>query len=351
MINLSKIKYFNIVQKLSKFILLIVFFNLTQSESMQAQAYKNRIVSWKDSQYASGYQVQIKNLSEKVVIDQKTEKNFLSVDSLKEGKYKVRTAALSPFGKPVVWSNWKELKVEISLPPKVKTADSGVQEAKKTISPDPEQIVEIEGENFNDATEATLESKESKTKIKVVDKKIDSKNKLSLKLDASNAKPGTYDLGLENPFHPKTTIKDFLEIKTKNQPVSSATKQENLKKSIYELKASDLDLMVSNSSNCYSSSLPSILVRKCEKDFLTLNHSEKEKKDIYNYLLLKEQNIDARKQAYDYFQSNCYPKFNAVLERLENESSKQAKPKEFEERKAIESTISKIKTCPRLEAK
>ncbi len=171
--------------------------NIASEKSSQ-----NKYISWKSSQLASGYQVQVKDSKDKIFIDQKTESNYLTLDKIPEGKYKVRTSALSPFGKPIVWTNWQDLQVEISLPPSVKLNQNIPKDNNRTkLEPKPEQKLEIVGENFNHATEASIESPSSKSKLKIVDTKIESKNKLELVVDASNAKPGSYDLALQNPYY------------------------------------------------------------------------------------------------------------------------------------------------------
>lgn len=73
-------------------------------------------IRWKDSPLASGYQIQIKQDTKSetapLLLDAKTDNNWYPIKGLKEGGYLVRTAALSPFGKPVVWSSWRKITIK-----------------------------------------------------------------------------------------------------------------------------------------------------------------------------------------------------------------------------------------------
>jgi hypothetical protein len=72
---------------------------------------QNKII-WKETNLASGYQVQIKDSNNRILVDKKIDTNSYPIDNLKEGVYTVRTAALSPFGKAVVWSSWHRILIK-----------------------------------------------------------------------------------------------------------------------------------------------------------------------------------------------------------------------------------------------
>jgi hypothetical protein len=328
----------------------ICFFLLTSSITSEKSS-QNKYISWKSSQLASGYQVQVKDSKDKIFIDQKTESNYLTLDKIPEGKYKVRTSALSPFGKPIVWTNWQDLQVEISLPPSVKLNQNIPKDNNRTkLEPKPEQKLEIVGENFNHATEASIESPSSKSKLKIVDTKIESKNKLELVVDASNAKPGSYDLALQNPYYPKTTIKNYIEIEDKNknskQETDTNLAQKKSASGIYSMSMKELDATLSSSSNCFESELNSSLIKECNHDFVTLNLSTREKKDLYYYFLSGKPNRNTRINSFLYFQKNCQPELKAMRERVDWNKNKNNYSIDIKEKNEIEKMLTNFNSCP-----
>lgn len=327
------------------FMLLIAF--LLIGNTLIAQSNKNKIVSWKESKYASGYQIQVKNKSDKLIIDKKTDSNYLQIDQIPEGKYKIRTSALSPFGKPVVWTEWQDLKIELSLPPIVNEESLADNDSKnKIIEQKPNQKLEIEGDNFNDATETTIESSQGKSKIKILDKKIESKNKIELRVDAENAAPGKYDLSLQNPFHPKKTIKNYLEIENKADKVSTQSNTKDSINKIYTMSMRELDEFIGSNSNCYQSELSSDLIKECKEDYVTINLSTREKKDIYYYFLIKEPNRMTRIQSYLHFQTYCSPAMNAIREKVEFNSTKKQYTIDTKEKMEIDKMFVNLQNCP-----
>ncbi|MCZ8238169.1 MAG: hypothetical protein O9346_11490 [Leptospiraceae bacterium] len=320
---------------------------LLAGNTLIAQSNKNKIVSWKESKYASGYQIQVKNSADKLIIDKKTDSNYLQIDQIPEGKYKIRTSALSPFGKPVVWTEWQDLKIELSLPPIVKEESLADNDSKnKTIEQKPNQKLEIEGDNFNDATETIIESSLSKSKIKILDKKIESKNKIELRVDAENAAPGKYDLSLQNPFHPKKTIKNYLEIENKADKVSTQSNTKDSINKIYTMSMRELDEFIGSNSNCYQSELSSDLIKECKEDYVTINLSTREKKDIYYYFLIKEPNRMTRIQSYHHFQTYCSPAMKAIREKVEFNSAKKQYTIDTKEKMEIDKMFVNLQSCP-----
>lgn len=329
-------------QKLFITIVVLLFGNTIYSQNA-----KNKIVSWKESQYASGYQIQVKDSKDKLIIDKKTETNFLSIDKIPEGKYKIRTSALSPFGKSIVWTNWQDLKIEISLPPIVK--DESLAEnipKKKSIEQKPDQKLEIEGDNFNDATETSIESSQNKSKIKIVDKKIESKNKIELTVDTENTPPGKYDLSLQNPFHPKKTIKNYIEVEDKNQKPTTQSSSKQDSKGIYAMSMKDLDEFIGTNSSCFNSELSKDLIQVCREDYVTINLSTREKKDIYYYFLIKEPNSMTRIQSYKHFQTYCSPVLNAMREKVDYNTNKKQYTIDKKEKIEINKMFERFQSCP-----
>lgn len=69
-------------------------------------------IRWKNSRYASGYRIQIKNQKGIRIVDEKVKESEYSIRKLPSGKYQIRVGALSPFNKPAVWTKWKPLEVK-----------------------------------------------------------------------------------------------------------------------------------------------------------------------------------------------------------------------------------------------
>lgn len=85
---------------------------ISLSNIVLADQSDSNSIKWKKSEYASGYQIQIKDSNGKQIVDEKTSENTYSIEKLKPGVYQMRIGALSPASKPLVWSNWTNLTVK-----------------------------------------------------------------------------------------------------------------------------------------------------------------------------------------------------------------------------------------------
>ncbi|MCB1191233.1 MAG: hypothetical protein H7A23_03265 [Leptospiraceae bacterium] len=170
--------------------------------------------------------------------------------------------------------------------------------------------VDISGENFIPDTNVSIHSDQGS--IPVVNKSMESDQKIKLELDTEKIRPGKYDLTLINPSGNQTTKKDFLEIKDEEIPIKEPPNHEDITK--YEL-AELLGYLQGLKKTCKSTNLPDILIEKCFASYVSLDLSTPFKRNLYNFIrLVDKNNYQARMEAYHYFAYNCFAKMKAVNE-------------------------------------
>jgi hypothetical protein len=339
-----------------------------------------KVVAWKPIEDASGYQIQIKDKNGTKIVDKQIQKSFYSVEELSTGDYFVRTAPLNSFKKPVVWSNWRELEILFSEPPKVfiesKKAEILISSKENSKIPETSNIA-IKGDNFLDVTE--VEIKKESFKLPILQKETVTKERMNVKVDTKDAKPGDYDLTVTNPYQKPKVVSNFLKIEdqskeesssksnsektnisttdTSKKPVSETiadTKQET-KKDVkppqgklindysYEEMMKFLETNVAE--NCKQTKIPAITLGECNQTFVTVNESTDLNKNIFIFYKLIGSNSTERISAYAHFGANCKPTFRPAKEKMERlwNARQDLDP---EERFFLNQGLTKIRNCP-----
>lgn len=329
-----------------------------------------KLIAWKPIPDASGYQIQIKEKTGKVIIDKKIETPFHSIEDLPSGVYLVRTAPLNLFKKPAVWSAWKDLEVIISEPPKVV-----IEEEKPIILPKSESKnektisnVTIEGEHFLDATKVDLTRKEEA--LPILSKEVKSPERIDLKVDTTDAKSGPYDLTVTNPYQKPKVVTNFVKVEEPKHNTEIASKDELLdsnsqtpkdnsgtkknKVSVpkgkpfrdftYEemLAFLESDIAV----NCKNTKVPALTLSECHKTYVILNFSSEDNFSVFEFYKLISENESDRTSAYSYFSKNCSPKFRPAFERMELQWKNRINL-DPDERQSLLQELTKFRTCSR----
>ncbi|MCT8333656.1 hypothetical protein NUH30_08220 [Leptospira sp. 85282-16] len=306
-----------------------------------------KLIAWKPIPEASGYQIQIKEKTGKIVIDKKIETPYQSIEDLPSGVYLVRTAPLNLFKKPAVWSAWKDLEVILSEPPKVVT-----EEEKPIIIPKSESKSEktianitIEGEHFLDATKVDLTKKNEA--LPILSKEVKSSERIDLKVDTTDAKSGPYDLTVTNPYQKPKVVTNFIKVEdpkhndnakitiSKNKPFRDYTYEEML-------TFLETDIAV----NCKNTKVPALTLSECHKTYVILNFTSDDNQSVFEFYKLINENQSDRISAYQYFSKNCSPKFKPAFERMELQSKNQ-KNLDPEERQTLLQELMKFRNCTR----
>nr|MCU0823765.1 hypothetical protein [Leptospira sp.] len=313
------------------------------------------------------------------VVDKQIETSFYSVEDLPTGDYEVRTAPLNSFKKPVVWSNWRELEIIISEPPKVsidekkpailieKKDDTSSNQNDSKTKP---QIIAIKGDNFLDVTE--VEIKKESYKIPILEKDTISKQQIDVKIETKGAKPGDYDLTVTNPYQKPKVVSNFLKIENTTSDKSNAKKEDSTQdqtasngskkgtntptkkesnlpdgKSLNDYSYEEMmKFLESNvAENCKQTKIPAITLGECNKTFVTVNESTILNRNIFAFYKLIGTNSSDRMSAYKHFSENCKPGFRPAKEKMD-ELWKNKDNLEPEERYFLAESLQKITNCP-----
>lgn len=360
--------------RISLYFLLLLF-----SKTLLYAEDLKRVVAWKPIREASGYQIQIKDKKGNRVVDKQIETSFYSVEDLPTGDYEVRTAPLNSFKKPVVWSNWRELEIIISEPPKVtidekkpailieKKDDTSSNQNDSKTKP---QTIAIKGDNFLDVTE--VEIKKESYKIPILEKDTISKQQIDVKIETKGAKPGDYDLTVTNPYQKPKVVSNFLKIENTTSDKSNAKKEDSTQdqtasneskkdtntptkkesnlpdgKSINDYSYEEMmKFLESNvAENCKQTKIPAITLGECNKTFVTVNESTILNRNIFAFYKLIGTNSSDRMSAYKHFSENCKPGFRPAKEKMD-ELWKNKNNLEPEERYFLAESLQKITNCP-----
>ncbi|MCW7469693.1 hypothetical protein [Leptospira kanakyensis] len=329
-----------------------------------------KLIAWKPIADASGYQIQIKEKSGKIVIDKKIDTPYHSIEDLPSGVYLVRTAPLNLFKKPAVWSIWKDLEVIISEPPQVVT-----EEEKPIILPKSETKSEktisnltIEGEHFLEATKVDLTKKNES--LPILSKEVKSSERIDLKVDTTEAKTGPYDLTVTNPYQKPKVVSNFLQVEEPKHTTTTDSKQEtsvsqksNPKENpetkkpkvtvpkgkgfhdyTYEEMLAFLESDVA--VNCKHTKVPALTLSECHKTYVILNFSSEDNHFVFEFYKLISENQSDRISAYQFFSTNCSPKFRPALERMDLQSKNRSNL-DPDERQSLLQELTKFRNCSR----
>ncbi len=259
---------------------------------------KDGYVAWKPIAGARGYRVQVREReTEKVVRDKTVQTTYLKVD-LPVGKYDIRTTPLNVFGRTTVWSDWRPLRVLVSRTPQLdqksdrKLAANNRNE--RTFS------FALEGDYFFKNVMEVMVRQGDKL-IPVQDVEIDdSGQRMVVRLDLTGAAPGGYDLVLRNPFDKVLVRRDFVEV---------TNRRDFHDFDIAEYRKYVADL----TRECGDTNMPDLLIKQCEKHFIVLNLSDRDRANLYYWLRMTGEpytdNYFDRMNAYDYYAEICPPVF------------------------------------------
>ncbi|TGM52128.1 hypothetical protein [Leptospira vanthielii] len=309
-----------------------------------------KLIVWKPISGASGYQIQIKEKTGKVVIDKKIDTPYQSIEELPSGVYLVRTAPLNIFKKPAVWSVWKDLEVILSEPPKVV-----LEEEKPILLPKSESKVEktisnvtIEGEHFLDATKVDLTRKNET--LPILSKEVKSPERIDLKVDTTDAKSGTYDLTVTNPYQKPKVVTNFVQVEEPKHVIdpNGSKKGKLLSKPFrdytYEEMLSFLETDIA--VNCKNTKVPALTLSECHKTYVILNFSSDDNHSVFEFYKLINENETDRMSAYQYFAKNCSPRFRPAFERMELQW-KNRNNLDPDERQSLVQELAKFRNCSR----
>jgi hypothetical protein len=340
---------------LTKPLILFLLFSSMQSTLFAVEVFK--VVAWKPIAEASGYQIQIKDKKGAIIIDKKIEKNYYPIQDLNVGDYVVRSAPLNIFKKPVVWSPWKEIELLISEIPRVDYYKDRPTVELKPIEPDATGAkiseLEIDGENFLDVTEIEISQKNKK--LPILNKDFKNPKRIDVKIDATNAPEGDYDLTIINPFQKPIKVAKFLKIDPPVQGPSTISAPTATKLEVEVPKDRPLHtysypefmayLAENKAKNCPNSSVPEPALAECFQTYVTLNSKSKDSKDIFAfYKLISENQLD-RINGYNYFESRCKPVFRPARERMNQFLTKERGSLDPEEIDSLSSSVKKINSC------
>jgi hypothetical protein len=330
-------------------------------------------VEWKPVPGAAGYQVQVREAKTKtVLVDQTVEGTMLDVN-LKPGMYESRVAPLSPFGRPILWSDWRQLNVLIARSPIVDEHPKVVVESGRPV------VVVMTGSNFARSMRVSLKN-DAGTHV-VPDRKVnDSGTEVIVVIPPGKFPQGDYDLVLENPrqktavFPGLVSIKVAQEVaaKIEDKPGQNADKQtdktaktdktgdkttqkQNGDKTDKKTdKTQKLDQVTQGDyreylrtlpSTCKGSGLPDFIIKRCYKYHLVLDLSTPAKTDMHQYLLAYQGNFAERMTGYNYFRTTCGAMSGQVKAILEERLEMSRESMEAAERETIQHTLEHLKAC------
>lgn len=325
-------------------------------------------VEWKPVPGSSGYQVQVRETrTKKVLVDQTVEGTLLDVN-LGPGLYESRVAPLSPFGRPIQWSDWRQLNVLIARNPEVNEHARVVVEAGRPT------VVLITGVNFARSMRVSLKN-ESGT-FALPDRKInEAGTEVILSIAPGKFPEGEYDVVLENPRQrivvmPRMVFikapqdvaarldgkKDKTQATDKNgdkkpgdkstdKPGDKTADKTGDKTRPGEIAGDYREYLRTLPSTCKNSGLPDFIIKQCFKYHLVLDLSTPQKVDMHQYLLAYQGNFSERMTGYNYFRTTCGDLSSQVVRFLEERLEMSRESLDAVERENIEHTLEHLKSC------
>ena len=187
-----------------KYLLIMVIFLFLFDSSSQE-------LKWEAIKNASGYKVQVRNESQKIILDKNVTTNSYELGKdVEPGMYEHRIGVLNKFGVAKTWTDWVSFEVTISAAPRLTNEDTVYIE--KEVGT---KNIVLEGENFVQDTKVQILS--SKGSLPVKDVQFITKNKLEATLGVEDASIGEYDLVLENPHNKTYQKKRFIVVKERDK--------------------------------------------------------------------------------------------------------------------------------------
>ncbi len=192
---------------------IIIFFLLFFSIELYSEEETNNLentLEWEDVKFSKGYQVQIRNASKKILVDEKLNDNKYKI-KLPEGTYEQRIGVYNKFGKISGFSEWDKITVSKVYIPEVKT-----EKMELVVSPETQNII-IKGNNFSTDIKVFLKTKNDNNIIKSI--AVTDEKEISITLSINQNSVGKYDLILINPRNKKVRITNFLSLSEKIEEV------------------------------------------------------------------------------------------------------------------------------------
>lgn len=314
-------------------------------------AGSDEYIEWRPVPGSAGYQVQVRETeSEKVLVDTTVDATTLDVD-LAIGKYEHRIAPLSPFGKPIVWSDWKSLTILVAKAPVVTDPQKVVINERKPFS------IILAGENFARAVKVFF--KGDSTVVPIANRTVSKDGTmLTLLVNPEKIPPGEYGILLENPRQKLWTGDNLVSLtypievaavetkKTdKTNEKTDKTDKKTDKKNEKKPEADYREYLRTLKMSCAGSGLPDFLIRQCYKYHVVLDLSTDEKVSMYNYIRAYQGNHTERMRGYSYFDDTCSPLGPAMQKMLEERMEESAKTLDMTERQQIQRTLAAVRSC------
>jgi hypothetical protein len=324
-------------------------------------------VEWKPIPGSSGYQLQVRDAKTKrIMVDQFVEGTYLDVD-LQVGHFEQRLAPLSPFGKPLIWSDWRPLNILVALSPVVDEANAVEVKERRPFS------MFLRGKNFTPNTRVFL--KKDGNSIPVPNRSINAAGtELTLLVNPATIPPGNYSLYLENPRQKTWTGESLVSLKyaenavavvdpkdqkdvknpldqkdprtQKNQRDQKDPKNQNkTQQNKSEITGDFRDHLRTMPSTCKNSGLPDELVLKCYKRYIVLNLSTPAKVELFNYLMVYQGNYDDRMRGYSAFRDSCNSMSRHTESLLRERLAQSGESLDLAEKQQIQGTLSFIHNC------
>ncbi|MCB1173986.1 MAG: hypothetical protein KDK39_10485 [Leptospiraceae bacterium] len=264
----------------------------------------NGYLAWKAIPGSHGYHLQIRNQqTRQVIVDQIVESTRFKID-LPLGSYENRTAPLNRFGKPMVWSYWRNLEIATAPQPK--------------LSPPKMQMIgdawqfEIQGKGLLPATRYYFEQKDKQIPVKSSQRVLRG-DQLIIRLPGSAFSPGPWDLVAVNPGNKVERFSNVISVtEGQAEPVIATVSTNDQKTDPTDQSPAAVNGVAQYRQyvrqlkrSCKASSLPDVLIKRCFENHVTLYLESKDNRNLYSFILLESQNISDRMQALQYYQDEC----------------------------------------------
>jgi hypothetical protein len=139
---------------------------------------------------------------------------------------------------------------------------------------------------------------------------VDEKSNEKVKVNRSDEAIDNFDITIENKK------KEKLGVQIGKPPLKYTPSNEVFPKNYKSMSKVEFDLFISNlMKNCPSNiDVPNILIAECYDEHATLNLADKDRKILFNYLLLRDQNQNSIIRASKFFINNCQSDIRFVRE-------------------------------------
>jgi hypothetical protein len=247
------------------------------------------------------------------------------------GRYDIRTSPLNDFGRVTVWSQWQPLRVVISRKPELDSESDRVimvnNRNKSSFS------FSVSGNYFyKDVMKIAVRNPRTKRNLPIKELNVDEDGRRMLvEVEVAQAPEGQYDLVLANPFGKTLVRPGFLNVSDR--------------KNLSELSLGEYRIYVSRLTRECKTSIPDILIKRCEKYFVVLNLSDRDRADLYHYLRMTGENYQDRLSAYDYYAGVCPPVFGPGREYMRERLASHQAGVDVAEKESIARSLVRLERC------